>query len=164
MDKLAVIQAYGGKCACPPCGETRLEFLTYEHVGGWGKTHRGKERRRVDMERFIVDRGLPSNITVMCISCNWSMGVWGYCPHMRELDPTWVRHRTGWANLSTGESHSFFQGIRTKKTAGPAPPPPVGIISEGRLDWYGGGACACGCGEEPTRPSRWKSGHRPIII
>ena len=81
--KWEVIEKLGGVCAC--CGEARLEFLTVDHVRGDGAEHRrhvgsGGSSQRV--HAAIKREGYPRDkYRVLCINCNFSIGVWGYCPH-----------------------------------------------------------------------------------
>lgn len=83
--KKEIIEAYGGKCAC--CGITIFEFLTIEHSWNDG----GKLRKEgaaigtdyyMELKRlgFPKDRGLE----ILCMNCNWSKGIYGYCPHEKE--------------------------------------------------------------------------------
>lgn len=76
-----MVAAYGGKCRC--CGETIPEFLTLDHVNGDGKEHRLRVSKQVyaDLKR----RGWPKKgYRLLCMNCNWSIGVRGYCPHQTK--------------------------------------------------------------------------------
>lgn len=76
---------YGNKCAC--CGETQREFLSIDHVGGWGKNHRsaktGKRVIGVALYTWIVKNMFPASIQILCYNCNCALGVKGYCPHQQ---------------------------------------------------------------------------------
>ena len=82
--KLEMIRAYGGKCACPPCGVDIPHFLSLEHTQGDGAEHRRKvgnnaQAQLVDLKR----RGWPKEgYTVLCLNCNIAKGSHGTCPHM----------------------------------------------------------------------------------
>jgi hypothetical protein len=83
------INKLGGKCAC--CGETTVEFLTFDHMNG-RITQKGFNNYRVAVS---VLRG-ESDIRVLCMNCNHSYGVRGYCPHrlfgrFGSFSPTRVR-------------------------------------------------------------------------
>lgn len=81
LNRLAVMEHYSGsppKCMCPGCNENHIEFLTIEHIGGWGKNHRMECGNATDA---IIREGFPSGITIMCFNCNCSRGFHGYCPH-----------------------------------------------------------------------------------
>ncbi len=74
------LKRLGGKCAC--CGESRYEFLAFDHVNGDGSTHRKSVSPRKLVR--IVAEGRSSGIQVLCHNCNCARGFYGYCPHSRE--------------------------------------------------------------------------------
>jgi len=76
--KLAAIEAYGGKCAC--CGETRIEFLTIDHIDNGGSKHR-KEIGHRPIGQWLKNHGYPAGFQVLCWNCNCSKEYFGYCPH-----------------------------------------------------------------------------------
>jgi len=83
------IDKLGGKCAC--CGETTIEFLTFDHMNG-RTIQKGFNNYRVAIS---VLRGEP-DIRVLCMNCNHSYGVRSYCPHRPfgrygSFSPTRVR-------------------------------------------------------------------------
>jgi len=72
------IAAYGGRCEC--CGETRLEFLAFDHINGGGN----QERKRTTEPPFARLRreGYPKGaFRILCHSCNMALGLYGSCPH-----------------------------------------------------------------------------------
>jgi 5-methylcytosine-specific restriction endonuclease McrA len=81
--KLEGIAAYGGKCAC--CGESRIEFLTLDHIHG-----RASEPRRITGLKAwarLKARGWPKdNYQLLCFNCNWAKGAYGHCPHQDRRD------------------------------------------------------------------------------
>ena len=72
------IEMYGGKCVC--CGETIYEFLTLEHKQGQ-KGIKKEESRVAYRNAVLVYR--PDIYEILCMNCNHSKGVRGYCPHQR---------------------------------------------------------------------------------
>jgi hypothetical protein len=76
LQKLQVLQAYGGKCEC--CGETRWALLTIEH-----KRNDGSQDRRNNFYKRLIQRGCPKNLGlgVLCYNCNCSKGHFRICPH-----------------------------------------------------------------------------------
>lgn len=77
-----VFAAYGGpRCAC--CGEAHEEFLTLDHIGGWGAEHRAQH---VGLSTYAVLRqqGWPhkDRLRVLCMNCNWATRQNGICPHV----------------------------------------------------------------------------------
>ena len=76
--KIEKFNAYGG-CKCVCCEETLLEFLTLDHIGN------SKKEFEMTMCRGLRTDGFPhkDKLRVLCMNCNWSIGVHGYCPHHR---------------------------------------------------------------------------------
>jgi hypothetical protein len=78
-----IITAYGGCCKC--CGDSHEEFLTIDHIGGRG-CH---DRFDVGMKLYRVLRrqGFPQDkFRLLCMNCNFSFGMRGYCPHQQKLE------------------------------------------------------------------------------
>lgn len=75
------IEIYGGKCEC--CGITGYEFLTFDHVGGWGAQHRAETRYAFSIVKWLSREGWPKDGTIrlLCWNCNCARGVYGHCPH-----------------------------------------------------------------------------------
>lgn len=80
------MRAYGGNppsCAC--CGETRLEFLTVDHIDGGGGKHKKEINKTGDgFYNWLITNHFPSGYRVLCYNCNLSLGHLGYCPHEKE--------------------------------------------------------------------------------
>lgn len=77
------LEFYGGgdpKCVC--CGERTIEFLTLNHINNDGAKHR--KEVHTDMYRWAVKNGFPPIFNILCMNCNHSLGVRGYCPHQNE--------------------------------------------------------------------------------
>ena len=86
--RLEVLTHYGGfppKCIC--CGESRLEFLTLDHIHGDGAEHRRRTSGAVfeDLKKM----GFPlGRHRVLCMNCNHALAHYGYCPHDRPWQNT----------------------------------------------------------------------------
>lgn len=85
--RIAVIEAYGGRCSC--CGEGHQEFLAIDHVHGSGNLHRAKMKTRgihttEAMCKWLLDLGCPPEFRLLCHNCNQAHGRYGYCPHTEE--------------------------------------------------------------------------------
>ena len=76
------------RCAC--CGETILEFLSIDHIGGGGSEHRRKlGGGGTKVYYFLRADEYPEGYRVLCHNCNQAIGAYGSCPHERErLDAT----------------------------------------------------------------------------
>lgn len=79
--RLAALEAYGRVCAC--CGESRIEFLAVDHIGGAGNEHRRnvKARSGQNLYNWLKSNGYPPGFRVLCHNCNMALGFYGYCPH-----------------------------------------------------------------------------------
>jgi hypothetical protein len=88
QQKRECFEAYGGvKCACPSgqCFETRMDFLTIDHIDGGGCKHR-REQVRGNIYGWLKARNFPSGYRILCYNCNCAMGHnKGICPHERGL-------------------------------------------------------------------------------
>ncbi len=74
----AVLDLYGGKCAC--CKEGKKNFLTLEHVLGGGSAHRRAKGSPYAFWKSVFEEGLcPDKYSVLCYNCNCSRGFYGYC-------------------------------------------------------------------------------------
>ncbi len=80
--KTLIHDHYGRKCVC--CGETRMEFLTVDHINGGGTKHRKLLGGGNAFFIWLRNNNYPPEYRILCINCNFSMGRFGYCPHQRE--------------------------------------------------------------------------------
>jgi hypothetical protein len=78
-----VLAHYGGKCVC--CGESRHEFLSFDHIEGRGKEHRGYTGGGSAFVRWLIKNNYPKEFQILCHNCNLSLGFYGYCPHRPEI-------------------------------------------------------------------------------
>lgn len=79
--RLSALLAYGNRCAC--CGESKLEFLSLDHVNGNGTQHRRSIPGR-SLPLWLRRNGYPAGFQVLCHNCNFSKGIYGVCPHKME--------------------------------------------------------------------------------
>src|SRR5258708_2811635 len=88
----AVIAAYGNKCAC--CSETIKEFLSVDHVNGGGGKHRKEIGGTEAFYYWLRRHGFPQDeFRLLCMNCNFSFGMYGYCPHNNL--PAMTSHHIG---------------------------------------------------------------------
>jgi hypothetical protein len=82
--KELVIAHYGGRCACPPCQETEIRFLTMDHVLNDGNRHRLSDSRvGSNIYRWLKNNKFPCGFQVLCMNCNWGRANnGGTCPHL----------------------------------------------------------------------------------
>lgn len=80
--RVEVLSHYSGgtpRCAC--CFETRIEFLSLDHIYGGGNKHRKEIGAGSSVYRWAKKNSYPQGLRVLCYNCNLSMGFNGYCPH-----------------------------------------------------------------------------------
>lgn len=77
--KKTVIDAYGSVCAC--CGEACIEFLCIDHINGGGTKERKTGLKGSAFYVYLIKNNFPSGHRVLCHNCNFSIGIYGYCPH-----------------------------------------------------------------------------------
>jgi len=83
--RLEIISHYSNgenKCAC--CGESHIEFLCIDHIGGLNEG----EKRESNLYRTLKFWNFPEGYRVLCHNCNQSLGYYGYCPHNLLLEGT----------------------------------------------------------------------------
>ena len=78
--KADVVHAYGGSCSC--CGESEMYFLTIDHISGIAGEDRVELKvRATTLYRRLRRANYPDGFRVLCMNCNWAIGVLGSCPH-----------------------------------------------------------------------------------
>ena len=87
-NRLKVLQHYSNDrmtvCACPGCGEARLEFLTIDHINVSVNKHRQEiGDNGSSLMHWLIVNDYPDGYRVLCMNCNHSYGR-GYCPHQYE--------------------------------------------------------------------------------
>lgn len=84
-NKLKVIRHYSnGDFECECCCEKKLEFLTVDHTDGSGSETRKNDPSQYQIYRWVIRNKFPSGFRILCMNCNFSIGIWGYCPHNSE--------------------------------------------------------------------------------
>jgi predicted N-acetyltransferase YhbS len=77
------MKAYGGRCSC--CQEWRLAFLTIDVVIPDPEFHK-KIGYGPAFYRYLRKNGYPQeNFVCLCINCNFAKGLFGACPHQKEI-------------------------------------------------------------------------------
>jgi hypothetical protein len=80
--RLAVLEAYGGRCAC--CGESEPMFLALDHVNGL----QGERKNSHQTRRDAILRGFPADYQLLCHNCNLGRSLnGGVCPHKKGINP-----------------------------------------------------------------------------
>ena len=72
------LTAYGHKCKC--CGETKKEFLTFDHINNDGAEHRRSLNLRT-ITCWLIKSKFPDTIQILCWNCNAAKQYYGQCPH-----------------------------------------------------------------------------------
>ena len=84
--KLEIIAHYGGKCSCPGCNESIIEFLSLDHINNDG----AEERQRIGVSgsgfyNWVKKNKFPDNLRLLCHNCNLGREInGGICPHEEE--------------------------------------------------------------------------------
>jgi hypothetical protein len=84
-NRLELIYHYGGEtpcCAC--CGETRIVFLTLDHIEKDGAERRRRHKGHQGTYRQLKADGFPPGIRVLCYNCNMARSLYRACPHGRS--------------------------------------------------------------------------------
>ena len=74
----AVIEAYGGTCAC--CANTFMAHLTLDHIDGSGAEERRQLGSGQAVYRRLVRECFPEGYQVLCFNCNSAKHYLGRCP------------------------------------------------------------------------------------
>ncbi len=74
-----VLDAYGGACVC--CGTTIEAFLCLDHVGNTGFYDRKVHGVGIKFYQWLIQRGFPPEIQILCVNCNLAKSKLGFCPH-----------------------------------------------------------------------------------
>jgi hypothetical protein len=79
-----MIKNYGSKCVC--CGESREEFMSIDHINGYGNQHKKLLKKPGNnFYRWLKQNNWPKDeFRLLCYNCNCSRGFLGYCPHEKE--------------------------------------------------------------------------------
>lgn len=87
-ERMTVLQHYGMRCAC--CGESAYEFLAIDHIYGGGNKHRKsiKGQGSNSLSGWIIKHNFPGGFQILCHNCNMAKGIYGYCPHTKEIEPS----------------------------------------------------------------------------
>ena len=84
--RMRCIEYYsGGANSCECCGESHLEFLAVDHIGGGGREHKRRERI-TGMYEYLIRHGFPDGYRILCHNCNMALGHSGMCPHKGATD------------------------------------------------------------------------------
>ena len=76
-----VFEIYGQECVC--CKESRIEFLTIDHINRDGAKHR-KTLGSLGSYRQMMKQIDKSKYRTMCMNCNWAIRHGGICPHKQR--------------------------------------------------------------------------------
>jgi hypothetical protein len=82
--KKQALAHYGGEqCSCNGCNASAIEWLTIDHVNGFGEKHREAIGTRSGFlfYRWLKKNNYPPGFRVLCFNCNCARGAYGYCPH-----------------------------------------------------------------------------------
>lgn len=86
--RLMALEHYGGSppsCRC--CGETIIEFLSFDHINGGGSKHR--KSGIGNMSYWLVKNNFPIGFQILCHNCNQAKAYYGQCPHKLAKEIVW---------------------------------------------------------------------------
>ena len=80
--KAKAMAKYGGSCRC--CGETRVAFLTIDHINNNGTAMRksGEHSGGGHFYKYLIREPLDVSLQVLCWNCNMGRKSTGTCPHV----------------------------------------------------------------------------------
>jgi hypothetical protein len=82
-----ILEHYGGEIPhCECCGEKHKEFLTIDHIDGGGAEQRKDGLRGQSFYLWLIRNNFPSRFRILCMNCNFALGMKGYCPHESQGD------------------------------------------------------------------------------
>lgn len=81
--RVEALAHYGPSCQC--CGETRFEFLAFDHINGGGSAHL-KSLNGTHIDQWLKNNNWPEGFQVLCHNCNMAKGWYGMCPHELEKE------------------------------------------------------------------------------
>ena len=76
----------GGFPVCACCSETRVEFLTIDHIENGGTQLRKTVKGHKYITYWLRREGFPPGYRVLCMNCNHARGRYGRCPHEVEKE------------------------------------------------------------------------------
>lgn len=114
-ERIAALRHYSDgdpRCAC--CGDSNLEFLSFDHVNNDGAEQRRKNPGVSDIRSiatWLRKNNYPKDIRVLCYNCNCSIGFYGYCPHQQDGGWFWelnTRYEGAKSDLYCPQGHPMF--------------------------------------------------------
>jgi hypothetical protein len=74
-----VLNAYSnGSPSCRCCGESRVYFLSVDHINGDGAKHR--KSIGTNLYRWLINNKFPVGFQVLCHNCNIAKRTQSFCP------------------------------------------------------------------------------------
>jgi len=75
------------RCACPPCGESIIEFLELDHINNDGAKQKREGLKSTRLWTWIKKNNFPEGYQVLCANCNRGKYInRGICPHQLLRD------------------------------------------------------------------------------
>lgn len=86
--KLNVFKHYSPDLKCNCCGDNHWEFLTIDHIDGRKPHNHDYGFVGSRLYTWLIKNNFPEGFQVLCMNCNFAKGVWGFCPHTKEVIQT----------------------------------------------------------------------------
>lgn len=83
--RFEAVKRLGNKCVC--CNETRVEFLTLDHINSNGTVHRRSFKRQQNYLQWAATASLRevcAVLQVLCWNCNMAKAIYKICPHQGQ--------------------------------------------------------------------------------
>lgn len=84
--RTSILKHYGGdNSACACCGESRIEFLSIDHINGGGNKHL-RQLKGESLVIWIAKNNFPEGFQILCHNCNHGKRILGQCPHNKNKE------------------------------------------------------------------------------
>lgn len=78
--KLKCLIHYGSETpVCHCCSFSDFDALSIDHIEGGGRKH--SKEIKISLYHWLIKNKFPPGFRVLCLNCNFSNGIYGYCPH-----------------------------------------------------------------------------------
>lgn len=105
--RILALNKLGTRCSC--CGDEDISHLTIDHIDGIGAKEDRKLSCHTLYSRIITNGDNGNQYRVLCFNCNFSYGLFGYCPHIGGVRKV-VTRETMWYRRIKNEMIDAYGG------------------------------------------------------